>query len=775
MKKLIKRDGRVAAFDSGKIAAALLGAFTDTGELGADDESAPSECGLYAREIERALDDKGKDPVHIEDVQDEVERFLMGGGFYATAKAYILYREKHSHVRKTQERLMTNLGEIINAASKDSDLKRGNANVDGQAPMGTMLLAGSAATTAYFAQNTLAPRFRHLFESGYIHIHDFEFYGQTLTCCQIDLERLFENGFGTGHGFLREPMSIAGYGALAAIALQANQNDMHGGQSIPSFDRFMAEGVKKTFTKQFAARLADALEDAGAGHERGIAKDVTKHAVFKEALLFALTDGGRFDKIVSGAIAGGTGLSLDETERIVSKARKRAEDETEKQTHQAMEAFVHNLNTMHSRAGAQVPFTSINYGTDTSPWGRTVTRQLLLATMEGLGNGETPIFPIQVFRVKKGVNLDEGDPNHDLFKLALECTSKRMFPNFSFQDASFNLKYYREGHPETEISYMGCRTRVIGNVHDPSREISYSRGNLSFTSINLVRLAIEAQGDKGFFVRSLCDMLSASADQLLERFDMQSRRKVCNFPFLMGQGIWLDSDKLAPEDSIAEVIKHGTLSIGFIGLAECLVSLIGKHHGESREARELGLEIVRTMREFCDAKSKETGLNFTLIASPAEGLSGRFTRLDRQMFGTIKGVTDREFYTNSFHVPVYCDITAFKKIEIEAPYHELTNAGHITYIELDGDLSNNLEALERVVRHMGESGIGYGAINHPIDRDPVCGYTGVIGDSCPKCGRTEKDGPGFERIRRITGYLVGTLDRFNDAKRAEEASRVKHP
>jgi ribonucleoside-triphosphate reductase len=404
-----------------------------------------------------------------------------------------------------------------------------------------------------------------------------------------------------------------------------------------------------------------------------------------------------------------------------------------------------------------------------------VIKNVLLANENGLGNGETPIFPIHIFKVKEGVNFNSEDPNYDLFKLACRVSAKRLFPNFSFIDAPFNLPYYKKGDYNTEIAYMGCRTRTIGNVYDPSREIVSGRGNLSFTSINLPRLAIESQGNVEIFFHKLDYYLDLCIEQLLARFKIQCQKRVKNFPFLMGQGVWLDSEKLGREDTIAEVLKHGTLSVGFIGLAETLKSLIGVHHGESEEAQQLGLKIVSHMRKRMDEEAEKTHLNFSLLATPAEGLSGRFVKMDAEKYGIIKGVTDREYYTNSFHVPVYYPTTAFKKIKLEAPYHELTNGGHISYVELDGDPTQNVEAFEKVIRYMKEQGIGYGSINHPVDRDPVCGYTGIIGETCPCCGRSEKeDGIPFERIRRITGYLVGTLDRFNDAKRAEVRDRVKH-
>ena len=438
-----------------------------------------------------------------------------------------------------------------------------------------------------------------------------------------------------------------------------------------------------------------------------------------------------------------------------------------------MEALVHNLNTMNSRAGAQVPFSSINYGTDTSPEGRLVMEQILLATEAGLGRGETPIFPIQIFRVKEGVNYNPGDPNYDLFHLAIRVSAKRLFPNFSFLDAPYNLQYYKPGHPETEVGYMGCRTRVMGNAYDRSREIAPRRGNLSFTSINLPRIAIKANGDVDWFFKELERKMELVVAQLDERFEIIARKKVYNFPFLMGQGVWIDSENLDWDSEVREVLKHGTLSVGFIGLAECLKALRGQHHGESEESQNLGLEIVGFMRNYLDRLTNERHMNYTLLATPAEGLSGRFVRMDRERFGVIPGVTDRDYYTNSFHVPVYYPISAFDKISIEGPYHALTNAGHISYVEMDGDPTKNLEAFERIVRHMHDCGVGYGSINHPVDRDPICGFNGIIGDTCPCCGR-EENGRPFERIRRITGYLVGTLDRFNNAKRAEERDRVKH-
>lgn len=612
--------------------------------------------------------------------------------------------------------------------AKDSDLKRDNANINGDSPMGAMLQYGANTAKEYNLTYLVKPAIADLHRSAWIHIHDLDFYAWTTTCTQIELRKLFKNGFNTGHGHLRQPKSIGSYAALAAIAIQSNQNDQHGGQSVVDFDYAMAEGVNYTHNKY----LAEA---------RDICKDLMPDADYNTVEHW-----------------------------VMEYAMKK----TTRDTYQAMEGFVHNLNTMHSRAGAQVPFSSINYGTCTSWEGRLAIEQLLLATEAGLGQGETPIFPIQIFRVKEGINYNPGEPNYDLFKLAMRVSAKRLFPNFAFIDAPFNLQYYKYGHPETEVAYMGCRTRVMGNVYDPSREVAPGRGNLSFTSINLPRLGIVVEKDIDQFFKLLDGMLDKTMEQLLDRYEIQASRVARNFPFLMGEGVWMDSDGLGPDDEVREVLKHGTLSIGFCGLAECLVALAGKHHGESEEAQELGLRIVSYIRDYCNKKSKELGMNVTCLATPAESLAGRLLRADKKEFGVIEGVTDREYYTNSFHVPVYYHLPAIKKIDIEAPYHALTNAGHISYVELDGDPTKNLAAFERIVRHMKEAGIGYGSINHPVDRDPVCGFNGIINDTCPQCGRTEKDGSPFERIRRITGYLVGTLDKWNDAKRAEERDRVKH-
>lgn len=604
------------------------------------------------------------------------------------------------------------LDDINKSSSRDSNLKRENGNINGDTPMGAMLQQGANTAKEYYLDTLIDPEIARLHREGWIHIHDLDFYGWTTTCTQIELRKLFKGGFNTGHGHLREPKSIGSYAALAAIAIQSNQNDQHGGQSIIDFDYAMGDGVRLTYQKYM-----------------------------KEAFEIQAELTGKNDYIWREEYA----------------LRKTTRD-----TYQAMEGLIHNLNTMHSRAGAQVPFSSINYGMDTSWEGRLAMEQLLLATEAGLGNGETPIFPIQIFRVKEGVNYNSGDPNYDLFKLAMRVSAKRLFPNFSFIDAPFNLQYYKPGHPETEVGYMGCRTRVMGNVCGP--EISPGRGNLSFTSINLPRIAIEAARETQHktakekwirFYDLLDDMMNMAFIQLFDRYNLaQATRKVRNFPFLMGEGVWMDSDTLGPDDEVREVLKHGTLSIGFIGLAETLVMLMASHHGEHEYAQKTGLNIVGHMRDFCDYKTQQLGMNVTLLATPAEGLSGRFVKLDREKYGVIPGVTDRDYYTNSFHVPVYFPISAAKKIEIEAPYHALTNAGHISYVEMDGDPSKNLEAFEAIIRHMKECGIGYGSINHPVDRDPVCGYNGIINDVCPCCGRREHE-TIKEQVKRWRPENVG--------------------
>ncbi|WP_261545087.1 anaerobic ribonucleoside triphosphate reductase [Campylobacter lari] len=754
IKFIIKRDKSQVAFDIFKIKNAIFKANINSTDEKLNKDFLDKLCD----EVVALLDEKH---TQVEQIQDKVEEVLIKNALVNTAKSYILYRQKRTQIRNGSYDLLSLYDDLTFKDSKEADLKRENANINSDSAMGMMLKYGSEGAKYYVDECILPKHIANAHKNGDIHIHDKDFYMLTQTCCQIDLLKLFEKGFSTGHGSLREPNDIRSYASLACIALQANQNEMHGGQSIPNFDFAMAKGVAKTFQKEYKKAINAFFEIK---LEQSLDEQCFKNANFQVS-----SEKECFKELLR--------LELNSDENFLKQANayayKRALKQTQDATFQAMEALIHNLNTMNSRAGAQVPFSTLNYGTDTSFEGQMVIENLLKATMKGLGNGETPIFPVQIFKVKEGINYNEKDPNYKLFKLAIECASKRLFPNFSFLDASFNAKYYKKGDYNSEVAYMGCRTRVMANVYDESKEITSGRGNLSFTSINLVRLAIEAKGNLELFYSLLKEKLELVYEQLLHRYKIQSLKKVKNFPFLMGEGIWIDSDSLKENDSVEKVIAHGTLAIGYIGLCESLVALIGSHHGQSQEARELGLQIVRFMREFVDEKALKDKLNFSLIATPAEGLSGRFLKLDQKKYGILKGITDKEFYTNSFHIPVDFPISIYEKIQIEAPYHELNNGGHITYVELNGDVSKNLESFERIIKCMKESNIGYGSINFPLDRDPVCGYSGVIDEFCPKCHRKEDD-IKFERIRRITGYLVGTLDRFNDAKKAEVHARIKH-
>ncbi len=747
IQSILKRDGREVPFDIEKIANAIYCAAEAIG--GKDYQTALNLAGEVCAYIESLNIERPT----VEQIQDAVEHVLIEEGHSRTAKEFILYRSQRTRVREMNTRLMKVYEDLTFKSAKDNDVKRENANIDGDTAMGTMLKYGSEGAKQFYDMFILDPTHAEAHRNGDIHIHDMDFLTLTTTCCQIDLKQLFEGGFSTGHGFLREPNDIASYSALACIAIQSNQNDQHGGQSVPNFDYSMAPGVAKTYKRRFTENLGRSLElDCDNEDGQALAKEMVNQIQEETGAIPCLSNSKEYQKHLQEKLIDFTG-SAEKASKICAFVTKAALRETDRATYQAMEALIHNLNTMHSRAGAQIPFSSLNYGTDTTPEGRMVIRNILLATEAGLGNGETPIFPIHIFKVKEGISYNPEDPNYDLFKLACKISAKRLFPNFGFLDAPFNLQYYKQGHPETEIAYMGCRTRVIANVYDPTREIVSGRGNLSFTSINLPRIAIKAHGSVELFFEDLGRKIDLVIEQLLHRFQIQCGKKVRNYPFLMGQGIWLDSENLGPDDSVEEVLKHGTLTAGFIGLAECLKCLIGQHHGESVTAQNLGLEIIGYMRQRMDQAAKKYGLNFSLIATPAEGLSGRFVKLDRAKYGSIPGVTDRDYYTNSFHIPVYYGISAFDKIRLEAPYHALTNGGHITYVELDGDPSTNLEAFEKVIRCMKEQGIGYGSINHPVDRDPVCGYTGIIGDVCPQCGRSaeEHDIPltGSIRIPRM--------------------------
>ena len=746
--KVVKRNGKKVSFDTTKVAIAIKKGF-DAIQKSDEEESkydAKDVQKIYQSVIKKIVKDyKNEDKIKIEEIQDLIEEMLKKHKYDEVYQSFSDYRERRDKSRqlfsdeKKMHKFLKSLEGLGLKNAFEEDAKRENANIDGNSAMGTMLQYGSTVSKEFAKAYLMKKRYADAHDSGDIHIHDMDFLAMgTTTCMQIDLNKLFKNGFSTGHGHLREPQSISAYGALAAIAVQSNQNDQHGGQSIPAFDFYMAPGVLKTFKKEYKQALYELL-------------DFTDFISFvnmdKAATIIDKLDSIEFDlELFSNFYK-----DSKEVRRIFEKAYDTAIAKTDRATYQAMEAFVHNLNTMHSRAGAQVPFSSINFGTDTSAEGRMVVKNYLLSVDAGLGKNETPIFPISIFKVKEGVNFNPSDPNYDLFKLSCKVSAKRLFPNFSFMDSPFNAQYYK-GDYNTEVCYMGCRTRVMGNVVDPNKAITPGRGNLSFTSINLPRIAIKhgivsnEKTDLDGFFNELGETMDMVSEQLLERFEIQCNKRNYNFPFLLGQGVWLDSEKLKTTDRLRKVLKHGTLSIGFIGLAESLKALIGKHHGECEEAQELGLKIVGFMRKKCDEFSEKYNLNFTCLATPAEGLSGRFVNIDRAIYGKIKGVTDREYYTNSFHVPVHYNISIVNKIKKEAPYHALTNAGHISYIELDGDTTKNLDAFEKIVRIMKENNMGYAAINHPVDRDPVCGYVGIIGDVCPGCGRKAFEGVSVETV-----------------------------
>ncbi|MFI3308054.1 MAG: anaerobic ribonucleoside triphosphate reductase, partial [Mycoplasmatota bacterium] len=712
--KVVKRNGKTVDFNGNKIAIAI--------KKGMDSIRIEEELKYNEEDINKVYNnvlkvlEKKESKIKIEEIQDIIELELKELGYTDVLNSFSTYRNKRDKARQVffendkQHKFLKSLENLTLKSASEEDSKRENANVDGNTAMGTMLQYGSTLSKEFAKSYLIKEKFSKAHDEGDIHIHDMDFMPmKTVTCCQIDLKKLFENGFSTGHGFLRKPNDIMSYSALAAIAIQSNQNDQHGGQSIPAFDYYMAPGVLITFKKQFKQMLFDLFEFSTLINLIDV-DNLLKDIDDLKTLKFDINIFSSYFK------------ESEMIEKIFNESYKKAKLKTDRITFQAMEAFIHNLNTMHSRAGAQVPFSSINFGTDTSEEGRIVVRNYLLAADKGLGKNETPIFPISIFKVKEGVNYNKEDPNYDLFKLSIKVSAKRLFPNFSFIDSPFNLKYYKENDYNTEVSYMGCRTRVLSNVNE-KKQITPGRGNLSFTSINLPRLGIKyglVNGKtnlEGFFLE-LEEKLELVKDQLLERYEIQCNAHVYNFPFLMGQGIWIDSEKLKPNDKLKKVLKHGTLTFGFIGLAECLKALIGKHHGETKKAQNLGLEIIGFMRKKADEYSEKYNLNFSVIATPAEGLSGRFIKIDQAIYGKIDGVTDREYYTNSFHVPVYYPISVPNKLYLEAPYHDLTNAGHISYIELDGDTTKNLDAFEKVVRIMKEAGIGYGAVNHPVDRDP---------------------------------------------------------
>ena len=743
---IVKRDGRKVSFNEDKISnairKALISAHPDDKSTSQYEEDLVEK---FTRQVIQEIEKKNLSEPSVENTQDIIEKVLIKEGMAAEAKNFILYRQNRTNIRTYNTDLTKIFRDLTSKSTADMDLKRENANIDANAPMGLMLRFGSEGSKDYVKRYVLRPEHSIAHSRGDIHIHDLDFYMLTINCCQISLKGLFERGFSTGHGFLREPQSIQSAAALCCIAIQSNQNDQHGGQSIPLFEYDLAPYVAISYSKHLCKVMNVCLRNDD--YDLTEIKDLCKDLYKKNNTCLSEDSSEQIrNKVLEFLDKYKPGCDHQEDVKyIMDEAFKL----TERETYQSMEALIHNLNSMQSRAGAQVPFSSINYGTGTTIEQRMIMKNVLMATDAGLGGGETPIFPVQIFKVKDGINTKPGDPNYDLFELACKVSAKRLFPNFSFLDAPYNIQYYKEGHPETEVAVMGCRTRVFSNYYDKTKEIIPGRGNLSFTTINLPRLAIDAHGSISKFYESLDKMVYMVFDQLMERFNLIAKKQVLNYPFLMGQGVWLDSDKLNPEDKIEDVIKHGSMSVGFIGLAECLVALIGKHHGESKEAYELGYNIIKHMRELTDKKTVESGLNFTLFSTPAEGLSGRFVKIDKKLYGEIKGVTDRDYYTNSFHVPVYYDISAAEKIKIEGPFHALCNAGAISYVEMDGDLTKNIKAFRDVILYMKDCGVGYGSINHPVDRCPVCNYVGVIGDVCPRCGRRDGEGVSIERLRKL--------------------------
>ena len=716
LKTVTKRSGTTVIYDRNKIYNAIAGANRDA--TTPKDRLNASDIDAVTGAIEFAISER--DSIGVEEIQDVVEKSLMAHGFFDVAKQYIVYREKHARRREAQKRLMDTYRDIFFADSKNVDLKRDNANINTDASMGIMLKLGAEGAKHFVDNYVLPEEFAVADHENYIHIHDKDFSLITFNCCQIDLLKLFHGGFSTGHGFLREPNSIRSYASLACIAIQSNQNDMFGGQSINAFDYAMAEGVRKSFRKSILSEIKRA----------SFYCDVDEVNV--DEIDFEIC---RYSEGENPAAVAHLSEVLGFSEKLAKAVYSEACRDVEEETHQAMEALIHNFNTLHSRAGAQVPFSSINYGMDTSPEGRLAIREVLNATEAGLGNGETPIFPISVFQLKSGVNYDFNDPNYDLFQKACRVSAKRLFPNFVNIDAPYNLQYYKPGDYNSCVATMGCRTRVMSNVNGP--EESGSRGNFSFVTINLPKLALEAKGDVNTFFELFDKYIQISHDYLLFRLKTIEEKHVYNYPFLMGQGVWMGSDKLKLTDGIRDVLKHASLSIGFCGLAECLVALTGKHHGQSEEAQQLGLKIIGHLRERTDKFTADEHKNWTTFATPAESTAGQFQRSNRKKYGKIKGVTDRDYMTNSNHVPVYYKMSVIKKIEIEAPYHALCNAGHIAYIEIDGDPAKNPTAFEAVIRAMHDANMGYFSINHPVDRDPICGYTGIIENECPHCHRRE--------------------------------------
>ncbi|MDE5793644.1 MAG: anaerobic ribonucleoside triphosphate reductase [Muribaculaceae bacterium] len=727
-----KRDGRVVGYNEEKIKAAIRKAMLAT--------SAGEDESLIQRITDR-IGMTGKERMTVEDIQDRVEIELMKSARKDVAKKYIAYRDQRSIARRAKTRDI--FLEIIE--TKSNDITRENANMNADTPAGMMMKFASETTKPFVDDYLLDPEVKQAVKNNYLHIHDKDYYPtKSLTCVQHPLDHLLDNGYVAGHAESRAPKRIETAGVIACISLETAQNEMHGGQAIPAFDFYLAPFVRITYKEEL--KVLESLTG----------KDLSKY----------------YDAEIEDYVKKDLG-GLEGDERLLQHAINR----TVGRVHQSMEAFIHNMNTIHSRGGNQVVFSSINYGTDTSAEGRCVIREILNCTYEGVGNGATAIFPIQIWKKKRGVSYLPEDRNYDLYRLACKVAAKRFFPNFLNLDATYNQhELWRADDPrrfEYEVATMGCRTRVFENRY--GKKTSIGRGNLSFSTINIVRLAIECMGIKNqderierFFER-LDNILEITAKQLDDRFQFQKTALAKQFPLVMGT-LWNGAEKLGPNDTIESVINQGTLGIGFIGLAECLIALTGKHHGESEEAQKLGLRIVGHMRSKVNEFCERYGHNYSVIATPAEGLSGRFTKRDRATFGVIEGITDKDYYTNSNHVPVYYHCSPRHKAKVEAPYHELTRGGHIFYVEIDGDATHNEECIMQIVDMMDKYNMGYGSVNHNRNHCPKCGYENADMEmkECPKCGTK------FETIQRITGYLVGTTDRWNSGKLAELKDRIVH-
>ena len=792
---ILKRDGSQQPYDGEKIRSAVDKAFRAAGLI--DEEG-------YALRIESLIQTElchRNSQVAVEEIQDRVEAELMNLA-PQVAKKYIIYREWRTVQREKRTTLKRTMDGIVSIEKNDINL--GNANMSAYTPSGQMMTFASEVTKDYAMKYLLSAPFARAHAAGDIHIHDLDYYPtKTATCVQYDLADLFERGFHTKNGSIRTPQSIQSYATLATIVFQTNQNEEHGGQAIPAFDFFMAPGVRKTFIRQLADRLLYA-------HSLLLGRSLTdeEHKAFVEALRGLEPPLAHTDAAAEALAAGLGRIGCQLPATAVRLALEEAYQRTKRETHQAMEGFVHNLNTMHSRGGNQVVFSSVNYGTDTSEEGRMVIRELLAATVEGLGQGEVPIFPIQIFKVKEGVNYSEADyakaqadfagalagkytfetPNFDLLLLACKTTSHALFPNFVFLDTPFNQhELWRADDPKRylhEIATMGCRTRVFENVCGP--KTSVGRGNLSFTTMNLPRLAIEAsrraqrelptapveqqqERARVLFLESVREMATFIGDQLHERYLYQRSALARQFPFMMGNDVWKGGAALAPQDEVGSVFDSGTLGIGFIGGHNAMMALYGEGHGRSDRSWQTLYDAVQVINEVVREYKQKYHLNYSVLATPAEGLSGRFTRMDRKRYGIIPGVNDLDYYVNSFHVDVREEIGMHDKIRREAPFHAITLGGHISYIELDGEAKKNVSVILKLVKTMKDTGIGYGSINHPVDTCQDCGYRGIIYDKCPVCTSDR-----IARLRRITGYLTGSLESWNSAKQAEEHDRVKH-